>query len=103
MIRQETERIGMAGYRATLLDEGRKFSSGRPGQRPNLGVDLRGSGVMVVDLDSETAIRWARENGIESPAISQTRRGVHLFMRHAIENPTNRINYRGLDVDILFN
>jgi hypothetical protein len=69
----------------------------------NLAILLKGSDLMVVDVDSPDGMRFSQEHGLISNMVVRTRRGVHSYLRHDIALLTNRINYRGLGIDFLFN
>jgi hypothetical protein len=72
-------------------------------QLTNPGIKITDAGLMVIDTDSSAAEQWVRDNRIESPMVTETSRGFHYWLRHAIENPTNKLKYLGLDLDLLFN
>src|SRR4051812_10524593 len=62
---------------------------------------LKGSGVLVADLDSDEAFRFATENGLDDCNMSiKTRRGEHRFF-DAPWVKNNVLNYDGRGIDFL--
>jgi hypothetical protein len=70
----------------------------------NLGIFLKGSGLCVLDCDSERAVRHAGEMGWIRPSTlaNRTRKGLQFLFQHSIEKPTNRIRFCA-ETDLIFN
>jgi hypothetical protein len=78
----------------------RFWLSRRPGL--NVGLFLPGSGLAVVDTDSDDAVAEAERRGLLSSLLIRTRRGLHAVFRHRLAAPTNMPRFLPM-TDVLFN
>lgn len=59
------------------------------------------SGIVVVDFDSEKAIKWAEERELLNTACVRTRRGIHAYYRYPQGREIrNSVNVQGMRIDI---
>lgn len=74
------------------------------GYRGNVGIVTgRGSGLVVVDLDSPTDARWAMEHFGDTPFVVQTgKQGWHLYYRCPSDGTEigNRVRLWGRQIDL---
>lgn len=61
----------------------------------NTGVDLEAAGLLVLDLDSQEAIREATQRGLPDTATVRTGKGEHRYFRRPEGCPTSRAIHRG--------
>jgi len=71
---------------------------------PQAGVGIvtgKVSGIVVVDFDSEEAIRFAREKGLLDTVVVKTGRGLHAYYRYPENQQVgNSVNIMGMKIDI---
>jgi hypothetical protein len=71
---------------------------------PQAGVGIvtgKVSGIVVVDFDSEEAIRFANEKGLLDTVVVKTGRGLHAYYRYPENQQVgNSVNIMGMKIDI---
>lgn len=58
------------------------------------------SGIVVLDIDSEDALRWAEQQGLLETATVKTRKGIHVYFLHPGIYVPNAVNLDGMRMDI---
>ena len=113
MMRYAAEQLIRTGYPVRLLREGGKANAFKNPRNMdldslrywfqqrmfNFGIAL-GDSLMVADLDSPEAIRFADENGIVSPMVNRTRRGEHRLF-YTEKEVSNQIHFNNMKIDLL--
>jgi len=58
------------------------------------------SGIVVVDFDSDEAIKFAEERGMLDTVLVKTRKGLHAYYTYPDREIRNTVNVQGLKIDI---